>query len=123
MLELFSLEFDGKKLTELKSDSLKENLFSKKKKTDDLEERVSQDSASSFFLENNECFRVGNRIKEFRISRGMSRDLFAKQLDPCLSKKEVKTWEMGNKLPSMYYFYRMANVYGLSVNYLLAYEH
>ena len=69
MLVLFSLEFDGKHLTEQKSNSLKKNLFSKEKMTNDLEEKGDQNSASSFFLESNECFRVGNRIKEFRISR------------------------------------------------------
>lgn len=57
------------------------------------------------------------KIKNLRIHSGMSQVQLAKRLG--ITKSAVNAWESGTNSPSLTYIIRLAQVFGVSTDYLL----
>lgn len=61
---------------------------------------------------------LNERIRELRLSRNMSQVDLAKRLS--VSKQSVSNWENDNIQPSIEMLIKLANVFSVSTDYLLA---
>lgn len=57
------------------------------------------------------------KIKNLRVHSGMSQVQLAERLG--ITKSAVNAWEMGTNSPSLSYIIRLAQVFGVSTDYLL----
>lgn len=57
------------------------------------------------------------KIKNLRVHSGMSQPQLAERLG--VTKSAVNAWEMGTNSPSLSYIIRLAQVFGVSTDYLL----
>lgn len=57
------------------------------------------------------------KIKELRISSGMSQVQLAKKIG--ITKSAVNAWESGTNSPSLSYVVKLSQVFGVSTDYLL----
>lgn len=57
------------------------------------------------------------KIKNLRIHSGMSQPQLAERLG--VTKSAVNAWEMGMNSPSLSYIIRLAQIFGVSTDYLL----
>lgn len=60
-------------------------------------------------------------IKNMRKQRGMTQTALAEQLD--ITRSSVNAWEMGLSLPSTQYIVELAEIFGVSSDYLLGVNH
>ncbi len=63
---------------------------------------------------------LNENIKELRLERGLSQVDVAKRL--CVSKQCVSNWENDNVLPSIEMLVKLADLFGVSTDYLLGRE-
>ncbi|MDT2849720.1 helix-turn-helix transcriptional regulator [Vagococcus carniphilus] len=63
---------------------------------------------------------VGGRIKSIRTFKGLSMDEFAKMIDDKAKSGTVANWETGKNLPNNARLKKIAEIGGVSVNYLLS---
>ncbi len=57
------------------------------------------------------------KIKNLRVNSGMSQPQLAERLG--VTKSAVNAWEMGTNSPSLSYIIRLAQIFGVSTDYLL----
>ena len=57
------------------------------------------------------------KIKNLRVNSGMSQVQLAERLG--ITKSAVNAWETGTNSPSLLYIIRLANIFGVSTDYLL----
>ncbi len=57
------------------------------------------------------------KIKNLRVHSGMSQVQLAERLG--ITKSAVNAWEMGTNSPSLSYIIRLAQIFGVSTDYLL----
>jgi len=62
-------------------------------------------------------YKLNENIKALRTSRGMNQVVFAKTLG--VTKQCVSNWENDNVLPSIEMLVKMAEVFGVTTDYLL----
>ena len=60
---------------------------------------------------------IGSRIKEIREKTGLTQTELAKKLG--LTRSGVNAWEMGVSIPSAQYLIGLANLFKVSIDYLL----
>lgn len=57
------------------------------------------------------------KIKDLRVNSGMNQVQLAKRLG--VTKSAVNSWEMGTNSPSLLYIIKLAQIFGVSTDYLL----
>lgn len=62
---------------------------------------------------------IGNRIKLIRISVGKNQEDFGYSFDPPINKSSISRWESGKTMPSSRRLREIAEIGGVSVEYLL----
>ena len=60
---------------------------------------------------------ISDRIKHFREERELTQDSLAKRLG--ITRSSVNAWELGISVPSTQYLVELANMFGVSSDYLL----
>lgn len=60
---------------------------------------------------------LGNRLRELRESRGLSQKMVSIKLD--ISQSSVSDWEMGRKTPPVKTICQLAEMFGVTSDYLL----
>lgn len=63
---------------------------------------------------------VADRIKNLREKKDMTQAALAKQLG--ITRSSVNAWEMGISVPSTQYVVELAEIFGVSTDYLLGVE-
>ena len=62
---------------------------------------------------------IGNRIKQVRLKNGKSQEDFGSLFDPPVNKASVSRWESGKTLPTSKRLQKIADLGGVSVEYLI----
>lgn len=62
---------------------------------------------------------IGHRIQEIRLSSGLTLEEFGKKFDPIANKSNVSKWEKGKAMPSPERLKIIAELGGVSIDYLL----
>lgn len=66
---------------------------------------------------------IGNRIKQVRLKNGKSQEDFGSLFDPPVNKASVSRWESGKTLPTSKRLQKIADLGGVSVEYLINGDH
>ena len=66
---------------------------------------------------------IGNRIKQVRLKNGKSQEDFGSLFDPPVNKASVSRWESGRTLPASKRLQKIADLGGVSVEYLINGDH
>lgn len=64
---------------------------------------------------------VAERIRFLREQKGQTQVQLAKQLN--ITRSSVNAWEMGISIPSTQFIVELANIFGVSTDYLLGVNH
>ena len=62
-------------------------------------------------------FGIYEKIKDLRVNSGMNQVQLAKRLG--ITKSAVNSWETGTNSPSLLYIIKLAQIFGVSTDYLL----
>lgn len=62
----------------------------------------------------------GERLRELRLKRGLTQEALAKRLG--FVKSTISQWESGNRVPSEDVLRQIAEIFGVSVDYLIGYS-
>ncbi len=73
---------------------------------------------NSFQWQSSSSKEVGNRIQKVRLSLGLSKDIFAAQIDLKLPVYVLTTWEKGTYLPNLTHCIKISQLGGVSLDWL-----